>query len=121
MLTMFADILYLMHHLLRKLFYKQIIATAAHAVLNCGHPGSQDAAVTAVIQPPCPAPPRTTHDPKDLMRVPAERQKKPLGVLRRCDKTKCPIIFDLILIGFILIARGALIVDFILWLLSKFP
>lgn len=29
MLTMFADILYLTHHLLRKLFYKQIIATAA--------------------------------------------------------------------------------------------
>lgn len=29
MLTMFADILYLTHHLLHKLFYKQIIATAA--------------------------------------------------------------------------------------------
>lgn len=28
MLTMFADILRLTHHLLRKLFYKQIIATA---------------------------------------------------------------------------------------------
>lgn len=28
MLTMFADILYLTHHLVRKLFYKQIIATA---------------------------------------------------------------------------------------------
>ena len=29
MLTMFADILYLTHHLLGKLFYKQIIATAS--------------------------------------------------------------------------------------------
>ena len=42
MLTMFADILYLMHHLLGKLFYKQIIATAAAATT-----------ATAVEQQPC--------------------------------------------------------------------
>lgn len=35
MLTMFADILYLTHHLVCKLFYKQIIATAARAGSRC--------------------------------------------------------------------------------------
>lgn len=35
MLTMFADILYLMHHLLCKLFYKQITATAARDGSRC--------------------------------------------------------------------------------------
>lgn len=40
MLTMFADILYLTHHLLGKLFYKQIIATAAAAANAAAAPDS---------------------------------------------------------------------------------
>lgn len=61
MLTMFADILYLTHHLLHKLFYKQIIATAVSsrvfrllvraAVYNVGNiPDVDDCDPTAAIK-----------------------------------------------------------------------